>query len=76
VSYQFLRVYDLYILLIWNIDSDNYESNPCMPMENQWGGPLKYPDNVSEHNSQKFLDDIVDKSTVLILWFRERESNM
>lgn len=76
MSYQLLRVYDLYILLIWNVDSDNNESSPSMPMESQWGGPLKYPDNVSEHNSQKIVDDIVEKSTVLILWFRQRESNM
>lgn len=77
MSYQLLRVYDLCIQLIWNvIDSDNYESNACMPVGNQWGRPLKYPDNISEKNSQKILDDIVDERTVLILWFREMEFNM
>lgn len=32
--YQLLKIYNQYIQLMWNVvDSDNYESSPCMPME-------------------------------------------
>lgn len=59
--------------LMWNvIDSDNYDSSACMPVGSQWGRLLKYQDNISGNNSQQILDDVVDKSIVLLLWFRER----